>query len=96
MVATTPAAVNGTSPAVSTSNKSRGQLKRLKKKAKGKGSNAEQPEPVDDRPRERAPTVEPSAPEDDVKVKLEDGTGAIPAAFADVFAHFQLPGQAAA
>ncbi|GAA5939500.1 hypothetical protein JCM3775_004840 [Rhodotorula graminis] len=90
-------AVNGSSPAVSTSNKSRGQLKRLKKKAKGKGNAAaEQQQPVDDRPRERAPTVEPSAPEDDVKVKLEDGTGAIPAAFADVFAHFQLPGQAAA
>ena len=62
MVATTAAdsspAVNSTSPAISTSNKSRGQLKRLKKKAKGKGQPAaEQHEPVDDRPRERAPTV---------------------------------------
>ena len=43
-----------------------------------------------------SPLQEPSAQDDDVKVKLEDGSGAIPAAFADVFAHFQLPGQAAA
>ncbi|BGP44101.1 hypothetical protein JCM10450v2_008318 [Rhodotorula kratochvilovae] len=87
-------AINGDSPAISTANKSRGQLKRLKKKAKGKTGAQQNADvaPVDDRPRERAPTVEPAAPADDSKIKLEDGVSGIPDSFAHVFAHFQLPG----
>ncbi|GAA6053982.1 hypothetical protein JCM3770_002403 [Rhodotorula araucariae] len=83
-------ALNGDAPAISTANKSRGQLKRLKKKVKGKSTTQQpaQDTTIDDRPRERAPTVEPDASVDDVKVKLED----VPDSFAHVFAHFQLPG----
>ncbi|GAA6007930.1 U2 snRNP complex subunit CUS1 [Rhodotorula paludigena] len=93
--ATAAPAVNG-SAAISTANKSRGQLKRLKKKAKGgkaAGTNQESPA-NDNRPRERAPTQEPVEAFEDVKVKVEDGdASSIPGAFAEVFAHFQLPGE---
>ncbi|GAA6016671.1 hypothetical protein JCM10207_000143 [Rhodosporidiobolus poonsookiae] len=85
-MAPAPPSVNG---AASTSNLSRGQLKRLKKKAKGKTSAVAEPVRDDDRPAERAPTVEPES--EDADVKLEDGVGAVPDGFANVFAHFQIP-----
>ncbi|BGP20962.1 hypothetical protein JCM10213_007121 [Rhodosporidiobolus nylandii] len=83
-----PAAVNG---AVSTSNKSRGQLKRLKKKAKGKAAaNGDAGKtPVGDRPLERPPTEEPESAVEVVAIKAEDG--GVPDGFENVFAHFQLP-----
>ncbi|CEQ40820.1 SPOSA6832_02464, partial [Sporobolomyces salmonicolor] len=79
--------MNGTSPAISTSNKSRGQLKRLKKKAKGKA--ATEPQERDDRPFEAPPRGD----QDDVKVdiKIEEGAAAVPEGFEAVFAHFQVP-----
>ncbi|GAA5919220.1 hypothetical protein JCM6882_002782 [Rhodosporidiobolus microsporus] len=84
-------AVNG---AVSTANKSRGQLKRLKKKAKAvKGTDAPaQPAVADERPLERPPTEDDTVAEA-VDIKPEDGVdgGEVPGGFELVFAHFQLP-----
>ncbi|GAA6030561.1 hypothetical protein JCM8097_006208 [Rhodosporidiobolus ruineniae] len=85
-------AINGAHSApVSTSNKSRGQLKRLKKKAKGAAKPAQE-EVRDDRPAERPPTEEPVTPVEEVKIKPEeDGDVASLPGFEAVFAHFQLP-----
>ncbi|GAA6010511.1 hypothetical protein JCM11491_006974 [Sporobolomyces phaffii] len=85
-----PTTTNGT--AVSTSNKSRGQLKRLKKKQKG----ANKPAPDADRAADERPLEKPAAPlEDDVKpeVKVEDSIDPanVPAGFEEVFKHFQVP-----
>ncbi|GAA5877614.1 hypothetical protein JCM3774_005358 [Rhodotorula dairenensis] len=85
--------VNGTAAAAVPTHKtkSRGQLKRLKKKAKGQ--NVADPPPQEpDRPLERPPASDLVAT---AEIKLEDDNGslAIPQGFADVFAHFQLPGE---
>ncbi|GAA5929748.1 U2 snRNP complex subunit CUS1 [Sporobolomyces koalae] len=82
---------NGAS--ISTSNKSRGQLKRLKKKQKGasKPSNGVEAAQPDERPIEK-----PAAPVEDITkqdIKLEDSAD-VPAGFEDVFKHFQVPDEA--
>ncbi|GAA5919701.1 hypothetical protein JCM5296_005645, partial [Sporobolomyces johnsonii] len=79
-----PPAINGTS--ISTSNKSRGQLKRLKKKAKGKTTLPSTAE-LDERPLEAPPREDEDKPE----VKIEEGAGGLPEGFEAVFAHFQIP-----
>lgn len=113
-------AINGTAIAApSNKSKSRGQLKRLKKKAKGQHSDAaDQAQQAPDRPLERPPAavrLDPSLiarlcphPADfgfallqdsdvvaaaNIKLEGDDGEQAIPSGFADVFAHFQLPGE---
>ena len=110
-------AINGTATAApSNKSKSRGQLKRLKKKAKGQHSDAaDQAQQALDRPLERPPSaVSPPIaslcphPADfglavlqdsdvvaaaNIKLEGDNGEQAIPSGFADVFAHFQLPGE---
>ncbi|GAA5869856.1 hypothetical protein JCM16303_001820 [Sporobolomyces ruberrimus] len=83
---------------ISTSNKSRGQLKRLKKKQKGAAKETNGTEPVqDERPSEKPATTTQRyiRAQDEVKaeIKLEDSgeTGQVPAGFEDVFKHFQVP-----
>ncbi|GAA5990431.1 hypothetical protein JCM11641_007943 [Rhodosporidiobolus odoratus] len=90
-VAVAPA-ING---AVSTSNKSRGQLKRLKKKAKAKtavATGTADAAELDDRPLERPPSEEKPSAAETVEVKVEeDAPAGVPDGFAHVFAHFQIP-----
>jgi splicing factor 3B subunit 2 len=111
-------AINGTATAApSNKSKSRGQLKRLKKKAKGQHSDAaDQAQQAPDRPLERPPSAvrpDPVAslcphPADfgfalvqdsdvvaaaNIKLEGDNGEQAVPSGFADVFAHFQLPGE---
>lgn len=91
-----PATTNGA--AISTSNKSRGQLKRLKKKQKGGAKQTNEEDKVDD----ERPIEKPAAPPQEEArddIKLEDGLDAsatVPKGFEDVFKHFQVPDQAKA
>ncbi|GAA5970051.1 hypothetical protein JCM3765_004765 [Sporobolomyces pararoseus] len=78
---------------ISTSNKSRGQLKRLKKKQKGsaKQANGGASEVQDERPIEKPATTQ----QDELKpeIKSEEGVDLtqVPAGFEEVFKHFQVP-----
>ncbi|GAA5852131.1 hypothetical protein JCM8547_000169 [Rhodosporidiobolus lusitaniae] len=85
--------VNGT-PAVLTAKLSRGQLKRLKKKAKGKDvpSDTASATPINDRPLERPPTEESEVASPAPAIKSEeDGGGAVPQGFEHIFARFAAP-----
>ncbi|KWU43185.1 spliceosome associated protein [Rhodotorula sp. JG-1b] len=89
-------AINGTATAApSNKSKSRGQLKRLKKKAKGQHSDAaDQAQQALDRPLERPPSADSDVvAAANIKLEGDNGEQAIPSGFADVFAHFQLPGE---
>ncbi|KAG0655590.1 hypothetical protein C6P46_000813 [Rhodotorula mucilaginosa] len=89
-------AINGTATAApSNKSKSRGQLKRLKKKAKGQHSDAaDQAQQAPDRPLERPPSADSDVvAAANIKLEGDNGEQAVPSGFADVFAHFQLPGE---
>ncbi|GAA5913443.1 U2 snRNP complex subunit CUS1 [Sporobolomyces salmoneus] len=76
---------------ISTSNKSRGQLKRLKKKQKGSAAKSATSEVTDERPIEKPAEI--TQGEEKPEVKAEDGVdlSSVPAGFEDVFKHFQVP-----